>query len=354
MDEQEAAKHSSTRLSNTEEDAAIAPIAPPDSPTGTMTRQLQALQAISDVALEHARLDDLLQALLQRIRHMFAVDNVAILLPALDGQELTLYAVRGPEEAVMGAVHVPMGHGVAGTIAATRRPLIVDNLAVVPVANPFLRTHFRSLLGVPLLAGGQLIGVIHIDSMQARRFTDEERQLLELLADRIATAIARAQQYERVQQDRTEAERRVAVLQATTERMDEFLRIASHELRTPLTNLAMNIQLLDIWLNTQRGKREDESAAEYMLRAVAKVQPLIQRSNQSIERLERLVGDLLEASRIREDRVALRLRQTDLVSLVREVVDEQRQTQTGRIVRLEGTRRHLWSSKRIRNASRRS
>lgn len=305
----------------------------------TVTRQLQALRAVSDVALEHARLDDLLHALLQRMQRMLGVENAAILLPTPDGHELTLYTVRGPEEAVLGKVHVPMGQGVAGTIATTRQPLIVENLATVPVANPFLREHFHSLLGVPLLAEGRLIGVIHVDTVQLRHFTDEDRQLLQGLADRIAVAIARAQQYERVRQSRTEAERQVAVLQEAAARMDEFLSIASHELRTPLTNLAMNVQLLDVWLIADRSKRTDESLEEYAVRAVTKAQPLIQRSRRSIQRLERLVSDLLETSRIRENRVALRLQRTDLASIVHEVVAEQLLTHSTRTVRLVITTR---------------
>ena len=300
-----------------------------------ISRHLQALQAVSDVALEYTRLDDLLHALLQRMQPMLGVENVAILLPTPDGHELTLYSVRGPEEAVMGKVHVPMGQGVAGTIAATRQPLVVESLATVPVANPFLREHFHSLLGVPLLAEGRLIGVIHVDTVQLRHFTDEDRQLLQVLADRIAIAIARAQQYERVRQSRTEAERQVAVLREAAARMDEFLSIASHELRTPLTNLAMNVQLMDLWLNADRNQRTDESPEGYTAQAVAKVQPLIQRSHRSIQRLDRLVSDLLETSRIRENRVALQLRRTDLGSLVREVVAEQLQAHATRTVRLE-------------------
>ncbi len=300
-----------------------------------ISRQLRALQSVSDVAMEHARLDDLLRALLTHIQGLMQVDNVAILLPTPEGQELTLYSVSGPEEAVMGKVHVPMGQGVAGTIAATRVPLVVDNLAAVPVANPFLREHFHSLLGVPLVSGGRLIGVIHVDSVAHREFTEEESRLLQLFADRIAIAIARAQHYESIQQSRTAAERQVSHLQETTERMDEFLTIASHELRTPLTSLAMNVQMLDYWLKAHQGEREGESEAEYALRAVAMVLPLIERSKQSIKRLDRLVGDLLDASRIRENRIELKRTRTDLAGIVREVIEEYQQAHPKREICLE-------------------
>ncbi|HZC04837.1 MAG TPA: GAF domain-containing sensor histidine kinase [Ktedonobacterales bacterium] len=300
-----------------------------------LARQMQTLQAVSDVALEYAQLDDLLHALLPRIQEILGVDNVAILLPVADKSELTLYSVRGPEEAVMGNVHVPMGQGVAGTIAATRRPLIIENLATVPVSNPFLREHFRSLLGVPLLEGEQLVGVIHVDSIESRRFTDEELQLLQTLAERIGPAIAHSQQFERAQRKRLQAEERAAILQDTMERMDEFLSLASHELRTPLTSLAMNIQLIDYWINSGRPRRVNETEADYLQRAISMVRPFVQRSSYSIQRINRLIGDLLDAAYVREQRLALRPQRINLAMVVRESVEEQRRTHAPRTLIFE-------------------
>jgi K+-sensing histidine kinase KdpD len=300
-----------------------------------VTQQLQALQAISDVVLEYAQLGELLRAILTRIQQALRVDNVAILLPTPEGQELTLYSVHGPEQAVMGNVHVPMGQGVAGTIAATRNPMVVDNLAADPVANPFLKEHFRSLLGVPLLAGGRLVGVLHVDSIQPRHFTDDELHLLEVVAERIAIAVNRARIYESTQRGLAEAETRAAELEATTERMDEFLGIASHELRTPLTSLNANVQMLAYWLGGQRGERDEETQADYAERAAQASAPLVRRSLSSIARLERLVADLLDASRVREKRLDLRLEPADLVAIVRDAVEAEQQAHPNRALRLD-------------------
>ncbi len=313
----------------------------------TMARHLKVLQAVSDVALEHVRLAELLQALLQRVQEMFEVENVAILLPTPEGDALTLNTVRGPEEAVLGMVQVPMGQGVAGTIAATRRPLFVENLQSIPVANPFLREHFHSLLGVPLLAEGQLIGVIHIDSVRPRRFRNEERQLLEATAERIALAIARARLFETTESSRDEAKRQITVLQEVTQRMDDFLGIASHELRTPLTSLTMNIQTLERWFNAAAGSdsttgepetsgtHDSVAGAEEMARIISKARPVINRSVSNIRRLQRLVGELLDASRIRENRLDSELERVDLAKVVRSVVEEQRLAFPHRIVMLD-------------------
>lgn len=300
----------------------------------SVMRQLRMLEAVSDVALAYARLQDLLQALLERIQQSMEVDNVAILLPTPDGQELTLYSVQGPEEAVMGKVHVPMGEGVAGRIAATREPYIVENLGTVPVSNPFLKEHFRSLLGVPLLSGGRLVGVLHIDTMTERHFTADDSRLLEVLAERIALAIDRARIFETAQEHRAAAESRAEALEETTHLMDEFLSIASHELRTPLTTLKANVQMLDYWLNGQRGRHPEESTAEFLERVSLVAKPLVRRSNQSIVRLDRLIGDLLDASRIRENRLELRRQRMDIATTVREIIEEQQQVYQNRLLRL--------------------
>src|SRR5262249_49283929 len=141
------------------------------------------------------------------------VDNVAILLVTPGGQELIVYAARGPEEQVIGSARVPIGQGVAGRIAATRQPLIVEDLSSVEVANPFLREHLRSLVRLPLLVRGRLIGVIHMDSVSPRHFTAEDVQLLERVADRVALAIDHAQLYEAEQHARAEAARRASELE---------------------------------------------------------------------------------------------------------------------------------------------
>src|SRR5215469_6959856 len=88
----------------------------------TTNQDLRALQAVTDTALSHLDLDDLLPALLERISDILQVDNAAVLLLDETGQILTVQAAVGLEEPVAEQVHVPMGQGFAGHIAATREP----------------------------------------------------------------------------------------------------------------------------------------------------------------------------------------------------------------------------------------
>jgi PAS domain S-box-containing protein len=179
---------------------------------------LRRLQAITDVALAAPTLDELLAVVLSGIRTELDVDNAAILLTSEDGRALTLYAAQGPEEAVAGQVWVPIGRGVAGRIAATRRPLIVDDLSTVEVATPLLRERLHALVGVPLLVGDRLIGVVHVGSASPRHFTDADVRLLQLVAERTAHAIDHAQLYAAEQSARREAETALAQAQANKAR----------------------------------------------------------------------------------------------------------------------------------------
>src|SRR5262249_1792289 len=141
-------------------------------------------------------------------------------------QELTVRAAYGLEGEAAG-LRVPFGQGVAGTIAATRAPLVIDDLTAADVANPALLGKARSLIGVPLTVEGKLIGVIHAATVQPRRFTEDDLRFLRLAADRVALAIEHARLYEVEQQARRHAEE-------DNRMKDEFLALVSHELRSPL------------------------------------------------------------------------------------------------------------------------
>jgi PAS domain S-box-containing protein len=174
---------------------------------------LRALQALTDTALTHLTVDHLLQALLERIRDIMHIDNVAILLLDDSKRQLVIRAVRGVEEEVADQVRVPIGQGFAGRIFATQQPLIVNDLSTYPVVNAFLGEHLRSILGVPLIVMDRCLGVIHISTADPHIFTQHDMALLNLAADRAALAIDRAQQFEAAQQAHEQTQKHAADLE---------------------------------------------------------------------------------------------------------------------------------------------
>ena len=169
--------------------------------------RLRRLQLVTDAALAHLELDELLDELLARIREALDADTAAILLHDEDRHELVARAAVGLEEEVERGVRIPLGRGFAGRIAAERRPIVVEDVDHADIFNPLLREKgLKSLLGVPLVVEGELLGVLHVGSLRRRDFTSEDIDLLQLVADRAAIAIGHARLFEAERQARARLE----------------------------------------------------------------------------------------------------------------------------------------------------
>jgi anti-sigma regulatory factor (Ser/Thr protein kinase)/putative methionine-R-sulfoxide reductase with GAF domain len=154
---------------------------------------IRELQRISDAALTSLSMDELLRELLERIAAILSTDTAAFLLLDEVSGDLVAQAAKGIEEEVEAGVRIPMGRGFAGRVAAERRAVAVEDVDHADILNPLLREKgIRSLLGVPLHVEGRVIGVLHVGSLRPRRFSDQERDLLQLAADRAAIAIEHA------------------------------------------------------------------------------------------------------------------------------------------------------------------
>jgi K+-sensing histidine kinase KdpD len=230
--------------------------------------RLEHVQAITDAALAHLEIDDLLAVLLPRIRTILDAQTCAVLLLDEQRQELVASAAVGIEEEVERGVRIPLGKGFAGRVAAERRPVVFDD--VDDVLNPILREKgIKSLLGVPLLVRDQVIGVLHVGSLTRRTFTSDDADLLQLVAERVALAIERARIHEEV----------VLLDQLKL----NFVAIASHELRTPAASVYGVLATL-----VRRGDELAPETREELLRA----------GYEHGERLRRLIEQLLDLSRL--------------------------------------------------------
>ena len=232
--------------------------------------RVESVQAVTDVALAHLELEELLLALLSRTKDILNVDTCAILLLDVATNELVARAAIGIEEEVEQGVRIPVGGGFAGKIAATRRPVILPVVDHDHVLNPILLDKgLRSMLGVPLMAYDHVVGVMHVGTLRPHEFVQDDVELLQLVAERAALAIEKA----RVHQEMV--------------RLDQmklnFVAIASHELRTPATSV--------YGLLTTLRARGNELAPQ--VRAELEETAWVQS-----DRLRRLIEQLLDLSRL--------------------------------------------------------
>jgi hypothetical protein len=157
---------------------------------GSAEAELHALRLVTDSALTRMGVDELLDELLVRVREILGADTAAVLMREDASQSLVARAACGLEQAVRQAVHVPIGAGFAGRIAASKRPLLLNRVDATTVVNPILvERGIRTMLGVPLLAGGDVLGVLHVGRLDDKPFDEHDSDLLQLVGERVVGAI---------------------------------------------------------------------------------------------------------------------------------------------------------------------
>jgi phosphoserine phosphatase RsbU/P len=151
--------------------------------------QLEGLLSVTDSALIELKVEDLLTELLTRVREVLEADTAAVLLLDRDANDLVATAACGIEEEVRQGVRVPVGRGFAGRIAEQRQPVALTKVDATTVTNPILwEKGIRVMLGVPLIAENQVLGVLHVGRLDDRPFTDSDTELLRVVAERVAGA----------------------------------------------------------------------------------------------------------------------------------------------------------------------
>ena len=231
-------------------------------------RRLRDLQAVFDAALAGATLDDTLAAVLAAMRSMFDTDAAAVLLAGADGKTLRRASV-GLDRADDGELQV----GTGGILA---------------------------LLDAPIHARNHVTGVVNVASRAPRTFTADDRQLLELVADRIGTIIENANLYDQA-------------LVAIRSR-DVVMGVVSHDLRNALGAIQMCAELLPA---------EDPQ--------VAKPVSIIKGS---VDMMSRLIGDLRDVSSIEAGHLRIQTRPEEARRLVREAADGVRDALAKKAIRL--------------------
>jgi PAS domain S-box-containing protein len=161
-----------------------------------IAEMVSGMQLLVDAALAHSTTDGMLSELIPRVRAVLGADAASVMLREEGADALLVRASTGgdPEQ----RARIPFGAYFTGIVAAERRPMLEQDPPLAEVADPAMReAEITSLMGVPLMAEGEVAGVLSVGAREPRRFSSEDLGMLRLAADRVALALEHARVYER-------------------------------------------------------------------------------------------------------------------------------------------------------------
>lgn len=184
----------------------------------------------------------------------------------------------------------PVSKGLIGQVARTGQPVMVNDLSQNEQYARKSRIS-QSMLVVPILRDEAVIGVIDLESITPDYFSEGDISFVQLLASHAAFAIQNAQLFEQAQ--------------AANEAKSEFMNTASHDLKVPMTSIKGYAKMLRIGAGGPLSDTQQE---------------FVDVIYNNIERMSRLVSDLLDVSRIEAGRIRLEIEDVQIAAVIDDVI----------------------------------
>jgi len=172
-----------------------------------------------------------LKFILSTVVEILACEATSLMFFDSDDRSLKFTASFGAESDELKSISVPLDGSIAGMIFTENRPTIINDVSTEPnhytVVEEQTGYQVRNLIGVPVNIRDQTIGVLEGLNKLDGKFTDNDVQLLSLVAAQAAVAINNVRIIDELREANEEL-RNADKLKA------DFMAVASHELRTPL------------------------------------------------------------------------------------------------------------------------
>jgi diguanylate cyclase (GGDEF)-like protein len=174
------------------------------SPPQTTARRLAILTDVVKTANSILEPRKVIELVVEKIRQLIPSEAWSLMMVDEEKQELVFEAALGAKARDVSAVRLKIGEGVAGWVAQSGKPAIVNDTARDPRFSALVdtRTQFetRSILCAPLVSRGHTIGVLEIINKQGGPFTRADLQLVLTLVEPCAIAIENAILFQRTEQ----------------------------------------------------------------------------------------------------------------------------------------------------------
>ena len=195
------------------------------------------------------------------------------------------------------SIRIDVDETLVGRAARERRPIAVPDLGAVPL-DPHLQILYddgwRSLVAVPMLREGSIVGSLVVRRKRTGDFTEETVDLLETFASQSALALLNAQLFRELKEQSLE-------LELASRHKSEFLASMSHELRTPLNAVLGFSEVLLERMFGELNERQEEYLHDI---------------HSSGRHLLELLNEILDLSKIEAGKMALEYSSIDLRSLL--------------------------------------
>ena len=271
--------------------------------------QLEALGEVSQVVSSSLDLDEVLSTIVAHAVELSGTDGGSMMEYDEDSRCFRVRAALSTSEQVLHALRdTPFGldDTLVGRSAREGHPLQAEDLTTV-VGDPHIgilaADGWRSLLAVPMLREGGIVGALVVRRRQTGPFSEDISDLLETFASQSALALVNARLY-------SELERKSAELEVASRHKSEFLASMSHELRTPLNAVLGFSEILLERMFGDINERQEEYLRDIW---------------SSGKHLLELLNEILDLSKVEAGRMELEIAQVDVrtaleygVSLVRE------------------------------------
>lgn len=282
--------------------------------------ELTALNRVTEAVASALDLNTALNIVAREMVDLFMVKQTAIALLDKQRSKLTFVAEynRDPKSgSIINLSFDVADSGISQQVLDDMRTLTVvqalENLQDEPIRQMLQKTRTFSLMVVPLLARGEVIGTIDITcDDRSRTFTQADVRLAETIAGQIAGAIDNARLFSEMQKAKEIAE-------AASAAKSDFLANVSHELRTPLTSVMGFARIVQ--------KRLDEKVFPQLNHYDFRTQKTVDQIQQNLtiivaegERLTALINNVLDLSRIEAGKINWRKEPVDLIEVVEHAV----------------------------------
>jgi signal transduction histidine kinase len=274
--------------------------------------RLLALQRASAIVAARSTTREVIDEVLHTAAALLSQASAALYLWDQASGSLRLAQNADPAARAVSAA-LDTAQGMPGHTLSSLEPVIVNDYPSWRGATATgIETGVHSVLAVPLVRGGALIGAIYLQAYDAQtRFTLDDARLLSLFGDQAVAALANAEAFERQRAAMEQLER-------VNRAKSEFVSIVSHEFRTPLTGIQGFSEMM----------RDEDLPMSEMKEYAADI-------NKDAQRLTRMITEMLDLDRMEAGRMTLHREPTDLNAVVTEATDRVRPNAPGHPIALE-------------------